>query len=78
LLARDKALETVSQEMGHFRPEITEAYLRWKKASFILRYTVCHLDEGEILVLYTTGLFVARTFLSSEWHMKLQPILKTA
>ncbi len=28
LLTRDKALETVSQEMGHFRPEITEAYLR--------------------------------------------------
>jgi len=25
---RDKALETVSQEMGHFRPEITEVYLR--------------------------------------------------
>jgi integrase len=24
----DKALETVSQEMGHFRPEITEVYLR--------------------------------------------------
>ncbi|MFT7318300.1 MAG: hypothetical protein ACI8WF_002750, partial [Pseudoalteromonas distincta] len=22
------ALETVSQEMGHFRPEITEVYLR--------------------------------------------------
>ncbi|EDP98991.1 hypothetical protein [Shewanella benthica] len=27
-LARDLALETVSQEMGHFRPEITEVYLR--------------------------------------------------
>ncbi len=27
-LTRDKALETVSQEMGHFRPEITETYLR--------------------------------------------------
>lgn len=26
---RDKALEVVSQEMGHFRPEITETYLRW-------------------------------------------------
>lgn len=25
---REKALETVSQEMGHFRPEITEVYLR--------------------------------------------------
>ncbi|MDN4711067.1 site-specific integrase, partial [Vibrio parahaemolyticus] len=25
---RDLALETVSQEMGHFRPEITEVYLR--------------------------------------------------
>lgn len=25
---RDTALETVSQEMGHFRPEITEVYLR--------------------------------------------------
>lgn len=25
---RDTALETVSQEMGHFRPEITEIYLR--------------------------------------------------
>jgi len=25
---RDKALETVSQEMGHFRPDITEVYLR--------------------------------------------------
>ncbi len=28
LITRDKALETVSQEMGHFRPDITEAYLR--------------------------------------------------
>lgn len=27
-LSRDKALEVVSQEMGHFRPEITEVYLR--------------------------------------------------
>ena len=27
-MTRDAALETVSQEMGHFRPEITEAYLR--------------------------------------------------
>ena len=27
-LSRDRALETVSQEMGHFRPEITETYLR--------------------------------------------------
>lgn len=27
-LSYDKALETVSQEMGHFRPEITEVYLR--------------------------------------------------
>ena len=27
-LLRDTALETVSQEMGHFRPEITEVYLR--------------------------------------------------
>jgi hypothetical protein len=27
-LSRDEALETVSQEMGHFRPEITETYLR--------------------------------------------------
>ena len=27
-LRRDEALETVSQEMGHFRPEITETYLR--------------------------------------------------
>lgn len=27
-LSRDAALETVSQEMGHFRPEITETYLR--------------------------------------------------
>lgn len=27
-LARELALETVSQEMGHFRPEITETYLR--------------------------------------------------
>jgi len=27
-LNRDLALETVSQEMGHFRPEITETYLR--------------------------------------------------
>ena len=27
-LLREVALETVSQEMGHFRPEITEAYLR--------------------------------------------------
>lgn len=27
-MAREKALETVSQEMGHFRPEITETYLR--------------------------------------------------
>lgn len=27
-LNRDKALEIVSQEMGHFRPGITEAYLR--------------------------------------------------
>ena len=27
-LLRDAALETVSQEMGHFRPEITESYLR--------------------------------------------------
>ena len=27
-LIRDAALETVSQEMGHFRPEITETYLR--------------------------------------------------
>lgn len=25
---RDQALETVSQEMGHFRPDITETYLR--------------------------------------------------
>lgn len=27
-LTRKKALEVVSQEMGHFRPEITEVYLR--------------------------------------------------
>jgi integrase len=27
-LTRDKALETVSQEMGHFRPDITDTYLR--------------------------------------------------
>lgn len=27
-LSREAALETVSQEMGHFRPEITETYLR--------------------------------------------------
>ena len=27
-LTRNQALETVSQEMGHFRPEITETYLR--------------------------------------------------
>lgn len=27
-LMRDAALQTVSQEMGHFRPEITEVYLR--------------------------------------------------
>ncbi|WP_270666668.1 MULTISPECIES: site-specific integrase [Aeromonas] len=27
-LSRDRALETVSQEMGHFRPAITETYLR--------------------------------------------------
>jgi hypothetical protein len=27
-LSRELALETVSQEMGHFRPEITEVYLR--------------------------------------------------
>lgn len=27
-LPRDLALETVSQEMGHFRPDITEVYLR--------------------------------------------------
>lgn len=27
-LTRDQALETVSQEMGHFRPDITEVYLR--------------------------------------------------
>lgn len=27
-LSRDCALETVSQEMGHFRPDITETYLR--------------------------------------------------
>jgi integrase len=27
-LNRESALETVSQEMGHFRPEITETYLR--------------------------------------------------
>lgn len=27
-LPREQALETVSQEMGHFRPEITEVYLR--------------------------------------------------
>ena len=27
-LSRDAALTTVSQEMGHFRPEITEVYLR--------------------------------------------------
>ena len=27
-LVRDMALRTVSQEMGHFRPEITETYLR--------------------------------------------------
>ena len=27
-LIRDQALETVSQELGHFRPEITEVYLR--------------------------------------------------
>ena len=27
-LVRDAALETTSQEMGHFRPEITETYLR--------------------------------------------------
>ncbi|MCP4933644.1 MAG: site-specific integrase [bacterium] len=27
-LSRNVALETVSQEMGHFRPEITEVYLR--------------------------------------------------
>jgi integrase len=26
--SREIALETVSQEMGHFRPEITEVYLR--------------------------------------------------
>ena len=28
LLVREDALETVSQELGHFRPEITETYLR--------------------------------------------------
>ncbi len=28
LLVRADALETVSQELGHFRPEITETYLR--------------------------------------------------
>jgi len=28
VLRRDKALEIVSQEMGHFRPDITETYLR--------------------------------------------------
>lgn len=27
-LPRDQALTVVSQEMGHFRPEITEVYLR--------------------------------------------------
>jgi len=27
-LSREQALETVSQEMGHFRPDITETYLR--------------------------------------------------
>lgn len=27
-LIRERALETVSQELGHFRPEITEVYLR--------------------------------------------------
>ncbi|MDE9483869.1 site-specific integrase, partial [Xenorhabdus bovienii] len=27
-LVREDALTTVSQEMGHFRPEITETYLR--------------------------------------------------
>ncbi|MCY1304118.1 hypothetical protein D9M70_538630 [compost metagenome] len=27
-LSRPNALETVSQELGHFRPEITEVYLR--------------------------------------------------
>lgn len=27
-LTREQALETVSQELGHFRPEITEVYLR--------------------------------------------------
>ena len=27
-LSRSLSLETVSQEMGHFRPEITEVYLR--------------------------------------------------
>lgn len=27
-LSRSVALETVSQEMGHFRPDITEIYLR--------------------------------------------------
>ena len=27
-MTRDLALEVVSQELGHFRPEITEVYLR--------------------------------------------------
>ena len=27
-LLRDGARETVSQELGHFRPDITEEYLR--------------------------------------------------
>ena len=27
-MTRDSALEIVSQELGHFRPEITEVYLR--------------------------------------------------
>jgi hypothetical protein len=28
VMPRAEALEVVSQEMGHFRPEITEVYLR--------------------------------------------------
>ena len=28
LLVRAEALEVVSQELGHFRPEITETYLK--------------------------------------------------
>ena len=47
------------------RPELARSYNSrlWiqKSASFICQFTVCHLDEGEILVLCASRSLVVRT-----------------